>query len=473
MVTAFTNHTSFEGWIRPDQEKTYLHLPFQVPENAVRLAVEYWYSDRISSDPRARGGNTIDLGIFDERGIDYLTGGFRGWSGSDKDNFWITPEAATPGYLAGELNPGQWHILFGLYKIAPQGCSYRVNITITTQAESKPKHSSSKSSILDLPSSLPSSYQAANQVHWLRGELHCHTWHSDGSFSPAELLRLACSRGMNFLAIADHNTTAAQIELEKMIDPGLVLIRGMEVTTFRGHFNVLGIPDWIDFRVQDAGDMRSALQRAADLGAFTSCNHPKPFGPDWDFREETYFNSVEVWNGPWTGFNEISLEYWSQLLASGMRISAVGGSDFHRAGERAGMEDRDIGTPTNWVNISGVPTASKILSALRQGHVVLSENPSGPFIELSDIEGNAQGGDEVQLAKDGRLGVRVRCLGGAGSILRLLDQRGILVEQVIDSGEIIVERVVEMPGSMFIRAELRHPDERLRAMTNPIYIVSC
>lgn len=469
-----TQTTILEGHIRPDQEKTYLHLPFNMPENAVRLDVEYHYSEKISADPRVMGGNTIDLGVFDERGIAFLQAGFRGWSGSERPKFWITRDNASPGYLAGTLNPGKWHVLFGLYKIAPTGCDYRVEISITVQKEPAPVVPPSYPALLVLPSSLPLHFDGSNpSAQWLRGELHCHTWHSDGTMSTSELVSRACSRGMDFLAVADHNTIASQRDLESMLEPGLILIRGVESTTFKGHFNILGIPDWVDFRVHTPDEMQSALQFAAELGALTSCNHPKPLGPDWDFKEVTNFDCVEVWNGPWTGLNEISLEYWTGLLAKGRRIPAVGGSDFHRVGERSGAEDRDLGIPANWVLVSGTPTAEKILSAIRLGHASLSASPSGPFLELSSVDGKVQAGDLVNPPPGSLVNLRIRCLGGIGCLLRLIDQRGRVYEQAITLADETVDYTVNPSLSQFCRAELRNTDDQMRALTNPIYFQPC
>jgi hypothetical protein len=90
----------FKGF-RSSQEKTYVHLPFEMEAGAIRLDVEYRYSDQIGSDPQLEGGNTLDLGVFDERGIAFLTAGFRGWSGSERATFFIAENDAAPGYLAG------------------------------------------------------------------------------------------------------------------------------------------------------------------------------------------------------------------------------------------------------------------------------------------------------------------------------------------------------------------------------------
>jgi hypothetical protein len=66
MEKAMTETTIvLEGVLRPEQEKTYVHLPFEVPVRAGRIDVSYEYDARIDSDPLLTGGNTIDLGIFD------------------------------------------------------------------------------------------------------------------------------------------------------------------------------------------------------------------------------------------------------------------------------------------------------------------------------------------------------------------------------------------------------------------------
>src|SRR5438093_13613644 len=92
-----------EGTFRAEQEKSYIYVPFDVPADARLLKIEYSYSNRIGSSPYLTGGNTIDLGVFDSRGIDYLNAGFRGWSGSERESVSISETEATAGYLAGPL----------------------------------------------------------------------------------------------------------------------------------------------------------------------------------------------------------------------------------------------------------------------------------------------------------------------------------------------------------------------------------
>ena len=461
-----------EGTLRPEQEKTYLHLPFDMPTDATRLEVEYACSNRISADPLFTGGNTIDLGVFDARGIDFLTAGFRGWSGSERSSFFITKTDATPGYLAGSLIPGRWHVLLGLYKVAPQGCSYRVRITITLSTTADGRRQTmtcGQRSAAD--SDLPSSPPRAPFAPWLRGELHCHTWHSDGDISAVDLVSLARERGLDFLAVSDHNTIASQHELASLHDPGLVLIRGVEVTTFKGHFCVWGIGDWVDFRVQRPEDMEAALRFAGDRGAVTSCGHPKPFGPPWDYESVTNYHCVEVWNGPWTLLNQMALDFWVSQLATGRHIPAIGGSDYHRKRELQDNPPRAPGTPTVWVYVPETPSASAILDAIRHGHVSLSDEPNGPFLDLRAGHAfPAMGGDVIARPQDGRLAVRAHCQRGAGHQLRLLDQQGVLFEQAISEADAVVATELPVTHSLYVRAELRTADEGMKTLTNPVYL---
>lgn len=458
------NSILLEGKLDTHQEKSYVLLPFEMPPHATRLEVTFAYSHRIGSDPHLTGGNTIDLGIFDARGADFLNAGFRGWTGSERLYFYITETDATPGYLPGALIAGQWNILLGLYKIAPEGCEYRVEIKITTE----PGHTSHAP--LPTPTAeFPAVTVPAREGSWLRGELHCHTYHSDGDSAPAALVAMARARGLDFLAITDHNTISSQRELAALQDPGILLIRGVEVTTFKGHFNIWGIGDWVDFRIQRPEDMAAAIRYAVAHGAVTTCNHPKPFGPPWDYPEVEGYHCIEVWNGPWYQMNQSSLDFWSERLAQGKRIVAIGGSDYHRRSELAEDPPRAPGTPTVWVYVPARRDASAILDAIRQGHVSLSDEPNGPFIELrAGTNGTIMGGD-VLVKPEPRLAVQAHCLRADGFVLQLLDQHAVLFEQPVTQADQTIRSELDVRSSLFVRAELRARDDNLKALTNPIY----
>ncbi|MEA2526844.1 MAG: hypothetical protein QOF73_4071, partial [Thermomicrobiales bacterium] len=72
------------GRFERGQERRYVHLPFAVPTCVRQIHLRYDYTDRISSNPSVGGGNTLDVGLFDEQGIEPGSPGFRGWSGSER-----------------------------------------------------------------------------------------------------------------------------------------------------------------------------------------------------------------------------------------------------------------------------------------------------------------------------------------------------------------------------------------------------
>ena len=107
---------NFRGHITPEDKacSDYKTVPFDLPVPARWIKVRYRYSDRITAD-RIEGGNVIDIGIFDPRGADFPGGaGFRGWSGSDRQEFSISTESATPGYFPGPLPTGRYQVHLGL-----------------------------------------------------------------------------------------------------------------------------------------------------------------------------------------------------------------------------------------------------------------------------------------------------------------------------------------------------------------------
>lgn len=461
-----THTIIYEGTLRSEQEKSYVHLPFDVPANTRLVTIDYRYSNRIGSSPKLTGGNTIDLGIFDARGIDFLNAGFRGWSGSERLSVSIGEMDATPGYLAGPLTSGRWHVMLGLYKLAPEGCSYYVAITISTEVVSP-----TTPLLLTPAPRLPASPPRAPFTPWLRGELHCHTWHSDGDASPLERVELARERGLDFLAVTDHNTTSTQYELATLSNSDLILIPGLEVTTFKGHFNVWGIGDWVDFRVLRSEDMAASIRFAVEHGAVVSCNHPKPYGPPWEYEDVSGYHCVEVWNGPWYVLNQASLDFWVRQLASGQRISAVGGSDYHRKSQLAEIPPRAPGTPTVWAYVSDTPSAETILQAIRQGHISLSDEPDGPLLELrAGADGVALCGDALARPLGGQLPVRVHCYRGAGYRLQLLDQEGVLLERTLAERDELVMGELAVERSLYVRAELRDKRGNMKALSNPVYL---
>lgn len=62
-------------------------------------------------------------------------------------------------------------------------------------------------------------------------DLHCHSYYSDGTLSPAELIRRAHENGVNVLALTDHDEIEGLAEAKATADSlGLQLVNGVEIS---------------------------------------------------------------------------------------------------------------------------------------------------------------------------------------------------------------------------------------------------
>lgn len=438
-----------QGSFDRGHEKRYAHVPFEVPPGVRALHVRYEYSDRISSDPLLSGGNTLDIGLFDPRGIAESSSGFRGWSGSNKLAFSVTETWATPPYLSGPIQQGVWNVLLGPYKVGPRGCEYRVEIAFGDDPGVAEPRLAEVSGV-ELPSLAP-----VAEAGWLRGDLHCHTLHSDGDSWPADMLAEAVRRGLDFLGVTDHNQVGHQADYARVQGQHVpIVLPGVEVTTYGGHWNAWGTDRWWEFREPESAAVSRTMHAAAASGALVSVNHPKPFGPPWEYPDAHGYHAVEVWNGSWERLNHVSLAWWEQQLRAGRRLVALGGSDTHvlKAVDPDGRHGRSLGSPTTWAMTDGVRTPEAVLGALRAGQVFLSRDPDGPQLYLDRTPE----------------GARVHVVGARGAALILVSAEGVAYSAQISSDDwTATPRLAEWP--LYLRAQVMDEHGQMLALSNPLF----
>ena len=79
--------------------------------------------------------------------------------------------------------------------------------------------------------------------HSIKSDLHLHTTHSDGRLSPSDLLTLCVERGLDTVAVTDHDTTSGLDECEIIAsEKGLDFVPGIEfgAKAQRGEIHILG-----------------------------------------------------------------------------------------------------------------------------------------------------------------------------------------------------------------------------------------
>ena len=468
----------FAGHFTPQDKTTsdYHYLPFDVPENVTRINVSYDFTRTGHIAHKAGYENVIDIGLFDPRGHEFNGPGFRGWSGSARAEFFVGLTEATPGYLPGPIPAGTWHIILGLYQIAPEGCDYSVTITLQS---SQPKQPLSHSAKL--------SSQPARVVRtgagWYRGDLHTHSHHSDAEASVAEIVNVARTRGLDFLAIMDHNTVSQLLELAAHSGPDLLLIPGMEVTTYYGHANVWGVRHWVDFRCRNAEDMRWVMDAAHAQEALFSINHPNPStGERWEYGWIEGANAIEVWNGLWHNGDYLSLTWWDELLQAGRRIVAVGGSDQHQSQNFDPHSPRQVGIPTTWVYAQNL-SIEAILAGIRAGHVFITADVHGPQVRLRVRTPNGQTammGDILELPAGTLVMVECEVDGAWGHVLELVRDGRVMSRHVLEDDSTRITWTVPVESAGYVRAQViasgsggQLPDPaypRVLALTNAIYM---
>jgi hypothetical protein len=460
----------------PTGSPDFVYLPFQVPHGVSEVHVAYTYDK--TAVPAGTPGNALDIGLFDEQGTDLGGAGFRGWSGGARTEFFVRSDDATPGYLRGPVRPGTWHVALGPYTVAPEGLPYEVTITLTygdRAPEPRPVY----------PPERAKGRGGKSGPAWYRGDCHLHSVHSDGKRTTAEIAALARAAGLDFINSSDHNTTSAHRAWDGLWGDDLLILVGEEITTRNGH--VLAIsPDpgtFVDWRYRARdnrfGHYARAVRRAGGI-VVPAHPHQTCIGCNWKYGFADA-DAVEVWNGPFTPDDEVSLADWDNSLIASMRSGrawtpAMGNSDAHR--------DPDVVGKPQTVVLADELSRRAILAGLRAGHSYVAESSavSLAFTASGGRGGHAGIGDRLTGARPGDdVTVRLEVAGAPGCTMQFVTDQGTLftAPSVIDaSGSGTVEWTTTPQYASYVRAEVRHPVSptggglpgAVAAFTNPVFL---
>jgi hypothetical protein len=461
------------GILTSRDTKTHIVHEVVLPRGAARLRVRLEH-------PRGAGyGHMLCLSLFDSRG-------FRGSGHRDGilnghgvvHEVELATGGATPGYFAGPVPAGPLRLVIHAHRIV-EGEAFRYRFSVEGEGlppEAPAPHPRSPKmpapNQCETRSSTPRFGEPEPPLStgsgWRRGDLHAHTVHSDGTWDVRGLLCGAREAGLDFVALTDHNTTSPLADIEESGDTRLLVIAGLELTTFRGHALGLGTREWIDWGVlRPDWSIDAAAEEVRRGGGLFVIAHPMAEGDpvctgcDWRYDEMMpgSARAMEVWNGPWTcdSNNERALAQWYEWLDRGMRIVATAGSDAHEPGGFSGRIGRNV------VWSKGL-TERAIIASIEAGRSYLS---SGPVLELHAAAGGriAMMGETIAASS---ADVSVRWEGcPPGSILRLIGDGAVVAEESCESGG---ERHWAGVSVRWFTAEIRDGDGSLLAITNPVYL---
>lgn len=117
-------------------------------------------------------------------------------------------------------------------------------------------------------------------------DLHVHTTASDGSLSPAEIVKLAKKVGISVIGVTDHDTTAGNQEaLDEGERLGVKVIPGVELSIdgFKGTVHILGYfkgKEWIALE-----DRLSRVKDGREERNKEICNRLRSLGFDIEYKD--------------------------------------------------------------------------------------------------------------------------------------------------------------------------------------------
>jgi hypothetical protein len=322
----------------------------------------------------------------------------------------------------------------------------------------------------------------AAEGQWLAGDLHVHTTYSHDSYggpsddntgpeeayiagwSVGEQFQNAATRGLDFLAITDHDDVRSQT------DPGfgaagVTPLPGYE-NSLKGHAQMLGATMLYPKGDETSPAVQSIATALRGNGGLFQVNHPAegstdfPHDADWSYLYAVQPDTVEVWNisriyqppFPSASSNDDAVRYWEGWLDRGAKVTATGGSDNHW---RSTFAAQGVGQPTTWV-YAGEPSAKGLLEGIAAGRTFISHQPpnaAGPRLFLEG-EG-AMVGDEVAPGTP----LRVRVENGSGAILRVIATGSKPLGDPVPVAGPGFQHEFKAPASPgWVRAELFDPD---------------
>jgi hypothetical protein len=466
-MTAPAPDLVLRGVLTGADHQSYRSVPFTVPAGVERVTIAFEYTGKEEK-------SVIDLGLL---GPD---GALRGWSGGSKRLFTVSSVDVTPSFIPGPMTPGQWSLLLGVPNMR---ASAQANYTAQV-------YFSRGLAAADEPAPLRQPVRSGPA--WYRGDLHMHTAHSDGSCAnqggvsvPCPLfltVQAAAERKLDFIAVTEHNTVSHASELREL-QPyfnNMLLMPGREITTFTGHANMFGTLAPLDFRVAAGPAGWDGLLTAAEkLNGLVSINHPGApsgelcMGCGWSNKADlSHAQAIEALNGvdadkPWGG-----VQFWQSRLQNGLRLTAIGGSDNHRAGQGQNA----VGTPTTVVRADELSQLA-ILDGIRAGHVFVDvEGSVNRLLELSAVAGDREAvmGDTLTASAGTpvRFTVHATHVSGA-AITVLLDgvDSALLAARGIAGDDARSEFTWNSDGKPhWIRVDVRDQGGRLLLLGNPIYL---
>jgi predicted metal-dependent phosphoesterase TrpH len=157
----------------------------------------------------------------------------------------------------------------------------------------------------------------------IKADLHVHTTYSNDSLiTPKDLVFYAKKRGLNAVAVTDHNSLDGAYKIAKETD--FLIIPGMEVSSADGHIVALNVPELIP-RGLSAVDTVELIHKAG--GVAIACHPYVYFKGCLQSNVCEAFDAIEVINARAFPFKNSVKK--AEEAAERLKLSRVAGTDAH------------------------------------------------------------------------------------------------------------------------------------------------
>lgn len=184
----------------------------------------------------------------------------------------------------------------------------------------------------------------------IHADLHIHTIYSDSVITLKDLVFYAKKRGLNAVAITDHNNVEGAAKFAKETD--FLIIPGIEVSSMHGHIVGLNVHEVIP-RGLTAGETVDRIHRAG--GIAIACHPYAMFKGSIGKHVSSKFDAIEVVNACATPFKWCVNK--AQQTAMALKLPQVAGTDAHY-GPQIGHA---------YTIIDAEPNVDSIIAAIKAG----------------------------------------------------------------------------------------------------------
>jgi predicted metal-dependent phosphoesterase TrpH len=202
----------------------------------------------------------------------------------------------------------------------------------------------------------------------LRADLHSHTIYSrDGLTSPQEYVRRCIRRGVNCVAITDHNTTEGAFAIQRLA-PFKVII-GEEINTSEGE--IIGL--FLRETIRRGMTPEETIAAIRDQGGVVVVPHPFDEFRHSVIRREALYRILPLVDVI-EGFNARNLAQSANIRA--LRL----GHEHHKPMSCATDAHAPMEVARSYVEMPDFEGPGDFLAALGRGKIV--GRPSSPFVHL-------------------------------------------------------------------------------------------